>query len=114
MAKKFNLQNKMVAKPEDVMFMPSSPVEEVQEETVSDIKQEETIITEEKPVNSSKQGLKNGETRFTFIADQELVNQFYNIAYWKRLKIKEAAEEMMRLYIEHNKEDALNNKPVRK
>lgn len=113
MSKKFNLENKMVPKPEDVMFMPSTttpPIPEIVTEPVQEEKKEEV----KNPTNSSQAGLKSGETRTTFIADQDLINKLYNIAYWKRLRIKEAVEEMLELYIEMNLEDANRERPIKK
>jgi len=47
----------------------------------------------------SEEGCKAGETRATFILNEELLDKLKAVAYWKRLMIKEALEEALDSYL---------------
>lgn len=49
---------------------------------------------------ASQEGCKENETRATFIVKESLLEQFKQIAYWKRLKVKDAADLMLSEFVE--------------
>ena len=50
-------------------------------------------------VSSIKKGLKNDETRATFIVREDLLEKLKAIAYWERLNIKEVINEALDRYV---------------
>lgn len=55
---------------------------------------------------SSQEGCKEQETRATFIVDEILLEEFKAIAWKKRLKVKDAANLMLREFVEAHKDEA--------
>lgn len=49
---------------------------------------------------ASQEGCKEQETRATFIVSEPLLEQFKEIAYWQRWKMKDAANKMLSDFIE--------------
>jgi len=48
---------------------------------------------------TSRQGLKDGWTRATFILREDYLDRLKALAYWERKKIKEVIDEALRLYL---------------
>lgn len=71
----------------------------------NDVPQEEPIKPKkEKPTSTSKIGTKIGETRATFIVNEELLDAIKAIAVWDRASIKEIINEALQEYIEKQPE----------
>lgn len=51
------------------------------------------------PRKKSGEGCISGETRATFIMNEELLDKLKAVAYWKRLMIKEVLEEALDRYL---------------
>lgn len=49
--------------------------------------------------SSSQQGTKEGETRATFIIQEELLQAIKDIAYWERLKIKDVLQRALEVEV---------------
>lgn len=64
------------------------------------IKEEPIKTKKEKPTSTSKIGTKIGETRATFIVNEELLDAIKAIAIWDRASIKEVIHEALQEYIE--------------
>lgn len=60
-----------------------------------------------KPTNSSKIGTKRGETRATFIVNEEILDGIKALALWDRASIKEVIHEALKEYIEKQDETKL-------
>jgi len=60
-----------------------------------------------KVTKESERGTKEGETRATIIVDQKQLEQIKAVAYWERLKIKDAIGEAFDLYLK-SKSTTLN------
>src|SRR4051812_36131401 len=71
------------------------------------IPKEQEIPTANKTQSSVKKGLKRGETRKTYIINEDLAEQLDAVAFWERKNIKDVANEAIRKYIN---EYALDNK----
>lgn len=54
----------------------------------------------EQPISSSKAGTKKGETRATFIVNEETLDSIKALALWDRASIKEVIKEALEDYIE--------------
>ncbi len=52
------------------------------------------------PISSSKAGTKIGETRATFIVNEEILDSIKALALWDRASIKEVIKEALEDYIE--------------
>lgn len=52
---------------------------------------------------ASDLGCKESETRATFIVNEELLDKLKAVAYWERIKIKEAIDEALSDYLEKKK-----------
>ena len=50
-------------------------------------------------VASTKKGLKNDETRATFIVREDLLEKLKAVAYWERLNIKDVINEALDRYV---------------
>jgi hypothetical protein len=50
-------------------------------------------------VTSIKKGLKNDETRATFIVREDLLEKLKAVAYWERLNIKDVINEALDRYV---------------
>lgn len=54
---------------------------------------------------ASQEGCKENEVRATFIVNEQLLEEFKRIAWQKRLRVKEAADMMLKEFIDaHSKE----------
>lgn len=67
----------------------------------TDVKKEEPKKEKkEPPKSSSKIGTKIGETRATFIVNEELLDAIKALALWERASIKEVIKEALQDYVE--------------
>ncbi len=69
-------------------------------------------IEPEQPVSSVKRGLKEHETRATFIVDEDLLEKLKAVAYWERLNIKEVINETFQNYVEAYEKAKGTIKPI--
>ena len=51
-------------------------------------------------VKSAKAGLKDGETRATFIVNENLIEKIKAIAYWYRVPLKIVMDDVLKLFID--------------
>lgn len=56
-------------------------------------------IKKDQPVSSSKAGTKKGETRATFIVNEETLDSIKALALWDRASIKEVIKEALEDYV---------------
>lgn len=56
------------------------------------------------PISSAKIGTLEGETRATFIVRDDLLQKLKALAYWDRMKIKDAVNEAIELYVDQKGE----------
>ena len=63
-------------------------------------KEEPIKPKKETPTSTSKIGTKIGETRATFIVNEELLDAIKAVAVWDRASIKEVIHEALQEYIE--------------
>lgn len=68
--------------------------------------------TKPEPSKSSQLGTKTGEERYTIVSTSEAIEDMKNIAYWKRLKIKEVYTLSISNTIENFKADKANKAHV--
>lgn len=68
-----------------------------------EIKKPQRVITK-----TSQEGLKEGETRATFIVNEELLEKVKAIAYLNRTQIKSVIHEALLLYLDNQEEDVVN------
>ncbi len=67
---------------------------------IIDLTGADTESTQPPPaIPSVKRGLKNSETRATFIVDEGLLEKLKAVAYWERLNIKEVIHELFHSYL---------------
>ena len=57
------------------------------------------IVPPQPEVASIKKGLKNDETRATFIVREDLLEKLKAVAYWERLNIKDVINEALDRYV---------------
>lgn len=51
----------------------------------------------------SQKAQQMNDSRHTFVIDHRLVEQLKDIAYWRRIKIKDALKEALEMYFESQK-----------
>jgi hypothetical protein len=56
-------------------------------------------VQQQPEVASIKKGLKNDETRATFIVREDLLEKLKAVAYWERLNIKDVINEALDRYV---------------
>ena len=61
---------------------------------------------------SSQEGTKEGETRATFILQEEILDKLKAIAYWDRLLIKEVVNTALQDYIDKHEKKGGAVKPI--
>jgi hypothetical protein len=63
---------------------------------------------------ASEEGCRESETRATFIINEDLLDKLKAVAYWERVKIKEAMEEALGEYLGRKNVKARPEKERRK
>ena len=58
------------------------------------------VVVPPPEVASIKKGLKNDETRATFIVREDLLEKLKAVAYWERLSIKDVINEALAHYVD--------------
>lgn len=88
-----------------------APAEEIPMETISKVVKERQRLggrprsNFRKITKASQEGCKENEVRATFIVNEALLEEFKQIAWRKRLKVKDAADMMLQEFIQaHSKE----------
>ena len=71
-------------------------------------------LSQRKVKKTSELGLQEGLTRATFILSEDVLEKLKALAYWERLKIKEAHEEAINEYLAKYEKKHGKIKPIPK
>ncbi|MCM8806048.1 MAG: hypothetical protein NC825_04885 [Candidatus Omnitrophica bacterium] len=88
---------------------PLSWIRDSRQQDVTTVEKKKTIHDKKKDIPKTKEGLKEGWIRATFIVREEYLEKIKAISYWDRKDIKQVVDEALTAYLKNKK---VKPKPV--